>query len=67
MLLCIENSIFIFVAVSFKIEFYACGLTSINRDLIVLGIEDFSISVNILIFISKTLILSFCFYLGWNF
>jgi hypothetical protein len=62
-----KKSFFIFVAVSFKIEFYACGLTSVNRDLIILGIEDFSISVNILRFISKSLILSFCFYLGWNY
>ncbi|CAF3554410.1 unnamed protein product [Rotaria sp. Silwood1] len=30
--------------VSFKIEFFACGLTSVNRDLVVFGIEDFSIS-----------------------
>ncbi|CAF3876112.1 unnamed protein product [Rotaria magnacalcarata] len=29
---------------SFKIEFYACGLTSVNRDLVVFGIEDFSIA-----------------------
>lgn len=34
------------LAVSFKIEFFACGLTSVNRDLVILGIEDFSISVN---------------------
>ena len=33
-------------SVSVKIEFYACGLTSVNRDLILLGIEDFSNSVN---------------------
>jgi WD40 repeat protein len=29
---------------SFKIEFYACGLTSVNRDLVILGVENFSIS-----------------------
>ena len=33
------------LASSFKIEFYACGLTSVNRDLVVLGVEDFSITV----------------------
>ena len=32
------------LAVAFKIQFYACGLTSVNRDLVVLGIEDFSIT-----------------------
>ncbi|CAF4220284.1 unnamed protein product, partial [Rotaria sp. Silwood2] len=31
-------------AISFKIEFFACGLTSVNRDLVLFGIEDFSIS-----------------------
>jgi hypothetical protein len=32
-----------------NIEFFACGLTSVNRDLVILGIEDFSISVNIIL------------------
>jgi len=41
------QSSFCFLAISFKIEFFACGLTSVNRDLVILGIEDFSISVNI--------------------
>ncbi|CAF1151020.1 unnamed protein product [Rotaria sordida] len=31
-------------ATAFKIEFFACGLTSVNRDLVIFGIEDFSIS-----------------------
>ncbi|CAF4687036.1 unnamed protein product [Rotaria sp. Silwood2] len=29
---------------SFNIDFFACSLTSVNRDLVVFGIEDFSIS-----------------------
>jgi hypothetical protein len=41
------NFFFVFLAMSFKIEFFACGLTSVNRDIVILGIEDFSISVNI--------------------
>lgn len=39
------KSNFFFLVMSFKIEFFACGLTSVNRDLVLLGIEDFSISV----------------------
>ncbi|CAF2728823.1 unnamed protein product [Rotaria sp. Silwood2] len=35
---------YFFLAISFKIEFFACGLTSVNRDLVLFGIEDFSIS-----------------------
>ncbi|UJR09415.1 hypothetical protein I4U23_013656 [Adineta vaga] len=30
------------IVLTFKIEFFACGLTSVNRDLVLLGIEDFS-------------------------
>ncbi|CAF0783646.1 unnamed protein product [Adineta ricciae] len=32
------------IVMTFKIEFYACGLTSVNRDLFLLGIEDYSIA-----------------------
>jgi hypothetical protein len=39
----------LFLAISLNIEFFACGLTSVNRDLVILGIEDFSISVNIIL------------------
>ncbi|CAF1302705.1 unnamed protein product [Adineta steineri] len=32
------------IAASFKLEFFVCGLTSINRDLVFLSIENFTIS-----------------------
>lgn len=45
MLLCSFVDCIFNLVISFKIEFYACGLTSADKNLVVLGIEDFSISV----------------------
>jgi hypothetical protein len=41
----LDSYFYFFLAILFNIEFYACGLTSVNRDLVILGIENFSISV----------------------